>query len=404
MKRIRFWLILVFLLVIISIVTMGCWDRREIEDLGIVMGIAIDSPKSTRGEEQERKESADYGDRKEHRLTMTYQFVIPKNIGGQAGTPSTGKNPYSNTSSEGDTIFQISRQFSALKARTPFYRHLKVIIISDKVASSVNMNKLLDGFIRDPEIGRDVEMMIAKGSARKVLEMEPEKEDIPASSLVEMGKNFSSSSRMAPPLTLGNMSKKMASGASFIMQRIVTCKKGIKLAGAAVIKGKTNTLLGWLGEEETDGINWLSGELKGGIVEAVDDKTKETIVYEINNVKSKIKPKVNGEEISFTVDIESEGRLAEDWTVQVDAFEEAFIQRVVQEVEEEVRSVTQQALEKTQKEFKVDVVGFGKQLSIHYPDVWEKVKDNWDEEFSKASVEIKPKINIRRFGRRGTKM
>lgn len=403
-KKIKAESVFVLLFSISLIMITGCWDRHEIENLGIVIGVAIDKPKQTEAVEKEKKEAIEHKYGKRHRLTLTHQFVVPKVIGGQGKGGSSEKKPYSNVSSEGDTIFQIIRENSTVSSRPPFYEHLEVLVISEDVARSINMQKLLNLFIRDHEIRRKVNVVIAKGSARAVLEVEPTKEDLPAQKLSMLMRNMHKTSRMAPKLTLGEMSEKMAAESSFLMPRVVVHGNSVKLAGAAVIKGKINNLIGWLGEEEIDGLNWLTGKAEGGIVEAVDEQTKELIVYELFNLKSSIKPEVNGGEISFTVKIESEGRLGEDWTMYGNAFEEEFMQRVKKAVEDEIKLVVNKALRKTQKEFKVDVAGFGKQLSIKYPKVWQEVKKDWDEQFSRIPVQVKVQINIRRFGTKGAKI
>lgn len=402
-REIKFDTTVMLLLLIPLIMMTGCWDRREIEDLGIIVGVAIDRPEQTEAAEKEEKEAVEHKHVKRHRLTLTQQFVVPEAIGVEGKGGSPGKKPYSNVSSEGDTIFSIIRQCSTVSSRPPLYKHLKVIVIGEDVARSINLQMLTDFFLREPELRRSVKIMIAKGKARAALEAETEIEDLPATKLLKLTENMYKTSRMAPKLTLGEVSEKMAAGSSFIMQRVVTHQGNVKLAGAAVIKGKTNRLIGWLGEEEIDGINWLSGEAKGGVVEAVDEQTKEMVIYEFLSAGSSIKPEINEGEISFTVEIESEGRLGEDWTERGDAFDEKFIQRLTKSIEDEIRLLVNKALQKTQKEFKVDVAGFGKQLSIKYPKVWQQVKGDWDQTFSQVPVRVKVKVYIRHFALKGTK-
>ncbi|MCT4621614.1 MAG: Ger(x)C family spore germination protein [Marinisporobacter sp.] len=406
MKKSRLCAVLIIILLLMgtTIVITGCWDRQEIEELGIVVGISIDHPHTTVGKKQEEKESEEYKDRKEHRLTVTQQFVVPKAVGEGSASTKADQRPYTNISTEGDSFVQISRQFDTMTSRSSYYKHLKVIIICEHVAESINMKKLLDTFLREPGIERDVQIMISKGCGKKVLEIEPVKEDLPSNALVALGKNMDSTSRMVRTLTLGDMSKKMTAESSFLVPRVIAHGKSVQLAGANIVKGKTNKLIGWLGEEETDGINWILGGVKGGVVEAIDKKTKEVIGYGVHNVKSKIVPKVDGEEISFTVEIESEGSIEENWTMDGNEFEEEFIERARESIKEEISSIIDDGLRKTQKEFKVDVVGFGKKLSIKYPKVWEKVKDHWDEQFSKIPVKIKLEIYVRDFGEKGRMM
>jgi spore germination protein len=58
---------------------------------------------------------------------------------------------------------------------------------------------------------------------------------------------------------------------------------------------------------------------------------------------------------------------------------------------------------KMQKEYKVDVGGFGNQLRIHYPKVWEKEKKDWDQKFSKVPIEYNVNVKIQDYGMVGTK-
>ena len=58
-----------------------------------------------------------------------------------------------------------------------------------------------------------------------------------------------------------------------------------------------------------------------------DKESKKLIIYEIKSIKSKIIPHVNGNNISFDVNIESEGRLSENWMQSGKDFENEFLKR-----------------------------------------------------------------------------
>lgn len=105
----------------------------------------------------------------------------------------------------------------------------------------------------------------------------------------------------------------MRSGSSFLLQNVISIKGETKFAGAAVIKGKTKKLMGFLNEQELEGVVWINGKRNGGVVKTFDKESKKLIIYEIKSIKSKIIPHVNGNNISFDVNIESEGRLSENW-------------------------------------------------------------------------------------------
>ncbi|AMA72993.1 hypothetical protein ACH33_09065 [Aneurinibacillus sp. XH2] len=390
-----------FSLLLSLIMITGCWDRVELEDIGIVLGVAIDESATKAAKKQEKEELKGQAKERKH-ILMVHHFIIPQEVEGKT---ITGKNkPYSNVVNEGETIFEIVRELSTRVARPPNYEHLKVIVISEEIARSTDLRDIINFFLRNPESRRTIKMLIAKGKARETFEKKPPIMANPALKMAKMIENTKKTLRMAPEMTLGDMSEKLTSETSFVMQRVVTSKTGTKVAGATVINGKTHKMVGWLGEDEMEGLNWMSGKGKAGIVKGTDQKTGKTMVYEVGKMRSRIKPKVQGNNISFTVDIETEGSLREDWLEPGNAFKENLIKRAEKAAEMEIKRLTQKALTKTQKKFKVDVAGFGKQLSIYYPKVWKEVKKDWDKHFSKIPVDINVKVQISEFGTRGTKM
>ncbi|MNN76248.1 Spore germination protein B3 precursor [compost metagenome] len=53
---------------------------------------------------------------------------------------------------------------------------------------------------------------------------------------------------------------------------------------------------------------------------------------------------------------------------------------------------------KMQSKYKTEVAGFGECLSIQHPHVWKKVKDHWDERFSRVPVTFDTKLTITDYG------
>ncbi|MBT2669304.1 hypothetical protein J7E95_00680 [Streptomyces sp. ISL-14] len=97
--------------------------------------------------------------------------------------------------------------------------------------------------------------------------------------------------------------------------------------------------------------------------------TGQQIVYELESMKSSIKPQVKGNNISFDVNIESEGRLSENWVVSGNTFSNDFLKKAEKSSEKEVKRLVRNVVEKMQKEYQVDVAGFGNRLRIENPKV-----------------------------------
>jgi spore germination protein len=372
------------LLCLLFMVLAGCWDRREIEDMGMVVGLAIDKGKE------------------KNEIVLTNQFV--NTLEGKKEEP--GVNKYYNITSTGGAIMETVKKVSTLTDNSPYYTHLKVIVISEDIASSENLMDILNWFLRYHELRRTIQIVIAKGEAKKLLEAKLEKKTIPAIEIWGMSQNIRETKKMPRALTVGEMGIKLTDETSFLVQRVEPLQKGIKMSGAAVVSGKQRKLIGWLNEEEMMGANFLIQKRRGkegGVIKVIDEKTKKPIVYNNRKVQRKIEVKKKQGEISFQAKIRSEGVLLEDWTPTENAFEADYIKKAEKMVADEVKKKAEKALRKLQKELKADVFGFGTQLRIdHYP-TWKKYKKNWDEEFSKIPIEVHADIKILEFGGKGTK-
>ncbi|NEN81304.1 Ger(x)C family spore germination protein [Paenibacillus elgii] len=377
----------------------GCWDRVEIEDVGIVLGIGFDkSAKEITNQGNARPEGKQ---EKSRQISMTHHFAVPKQFA--AKEKATAQKDYINVVSEGSLVFDIINGLSTRLSRKPSYEHLRIILISEEVARSFDLRNIINFLLRNPEARRSIRVLICEGNTRTAFE----KKGIvtnPALKLRGMTDGYRTTLRMPSIMKLGEMSENLTKKSNFVIQWLSTAREETKVSGAAVIRGKDARMAGWLDEEETVGLNWLKEQKqRTGIIEGTDPKGGGKIVYEVRKIKRTIKPKHKDGRISFDVEIKTEGRLREDWVASDDAFKEEFIARAERAAEASIKTSMNKALVKMQKKLRLDVAGFGKRVQIEYPQVWGKVKENWDSTFSEAPVEVQVKARIVEFGTRGSK-
>lgn len=373
----------------------GCWSSKEIEDRGLTTGIAMDKGKESALEKGLRKQGGGYS--KKNLLTATYQFINPQSTGMKGKGGDSQSKSYINISETGDSIHQMTRELSLRTNRPMFSPHLKVIVISANLARTYGLDQLLDQYLRDNEIRLSCLVLISNGRASETLTLK-ETGEVPAFRLLEIVNNRPKTTRILPPMPLAKLVGKMQSGTSFLLQNVISAQEEGKFAGAAVIEGKTKKLRGFLSEMELDGLTWITGTGKGGIVKSFDNKTGQPIVYEIKSMKSKITPHVEKNNISFDVKIESEGRLSENWAASGTSFENKSLKMKEKTFEKEVSRLVKQVLKKIQVNYSTDVAGFGNQLRIQHPRVWEKVKRDWDKRFNKTPIKYSVKLTITDYG------
>lgn len=393
----RFLFVLLSVLLLLSLT--GCWSSREIEELSLTSGVAFDKGEESTIEKELKEQGGGYP--KRDLITFTYQTVKPQSTGAGSKEGGSQQKSYINISETGDSFHQMTREFSLRRDRPMFSSHLKVIVINDNLVRTYSLEHLLDQYLRDNEIRLSCLVLISNGIASKVLESK-EPGVIPAFQLVGIVDNDYRTTRILPPMSLAKLTGKMQSGTSFLLQNVISTNGEVKFAGAAVIEGKTKKLLGFLNEVELEGLTWISGKGKGGVVKSFDEKTGELIVYEIKSMKSRITPRVDRDNISFDVNIESEGRLSENWVLSGNPFENKFLKRAEQAAEKEVQLLLKNVIEKMQEDYQVDVAGFGNRLRIEYPKVWEKVKKDWDETFSEVPIKYNVKLTITDYGTSGS--
>jgi spore germination protein len=291
----------------------------------------------------------------------------------------------------------------SLRSDTPLTSpHMKVMVISEALARAYSLEQLVDQTLRDNDFRPSCLVFISKGRASDTLESKTAGE-IPAFHLYGMIDNTYRTTRILPPMPLIKLASKIQTGSSFLMQNVLSANGEIKFAGAGIIKGETSKMIGFLNEEELDGLAWITGKGKGGLVKSFDKKTGQLIVYEIESMKSHIQPHVKGDNISFDVHIESVGRLSESWMTSGSAFNNQFLQNAQKTSEKKVKYLVTNVLEKMQTKYKVDVAGFGNQLRIKQPRTWMRVKENWDQTFSEVPINYDVKLMIKDYGASGSK-
>jgi spore germination protein len=391
--------LLVFLSVFLLVPLTGCWSSHEIEERSLGVGVALDKGKESMIEKEFDEQGGRYA--RKNLITSTYQLITPQVASSTTKQGGPQQKSYVNVSETGDSAFQMLRELS-LRSDTPLTSpHMKVMVIGEALARSYSLEQLVDQSLRDNDFRPSCLMFISKGRASDTLESKTAGE-IPAFRLSAMVENPYRTTRILPPMPLIKLESKIQSRSSFLLQNIVSANGEIKFAGAAIIKGKTNKMIGFLNEEELDGLTWITGKGKGGLVKSFNEKTGQLIVYEIESMKSHIEPHVKGNSISFNVRIEAEGRLSENWVVSGNPLKNQFLQKVQKNSEKKVEHLVKNTVEKMQKEYKVDVAGFGNQLRIKRPRVWMRVKDNWDQTFSEVPINYDVKLMIKDYGASGS--
>ncbi|MEC0236886.1 Ger(x)C family spore germination protein [Paenibacillus kribbensis] len=389
--------ILSLLLAFVLLVTQtGCWSSKEVEDLSIYTGVALDKGELTPLEQGLEKEGSRYF--KKNKITASVQIVPKKSFGSTAKQGGGGQGPnYINMAATGDSLLEIFRQFSLRLDRPIIGHHLKVMVVSTELAKQQTMQQLMDFVLRDNDIRPSCMVFLSKGRAADTL-VTKYKGEIPSIHILYMLRNHFRTGKVMRGVNLSELDGLMHSKKSYILQNIIDADGEFEFSGAGIIKGDTGHWIGNLGQQDVDSIAWIKSDVEGGAIKTYDERN-QPITYEIKSVKSKITPKVtNGNDISFHVKIESKGRFIENWDDKLDPTKTQDMKEAEKESTKEVTRRIKSLMHKLQSEYKVDVAGFGERLYIEKPQVWKKVKDDWDYKFSQIPVTFDIKLSITDLG------
>ncbi|RJE90140.1 Ger(x)C family spore germination protein [Paenibacillus sp. 1011MAR3C5] len=369
----------------------GCWDSMELEQRGFVIGVAIDEGsapvhhKNTNGKQS---------------FKVTFQEVIPAGLkqDGNSGSSLAGDS-YFNITLEGKTMLSVIAKMSTMTSRTPFFEHLKLIVISEKVAQSeYGFANVLDYFLRNNDARRNVSVMVAKGEAKSILSTMPQGEKTPVMFIQSISKN-QDTYRMVPETRIGDIHEYLLKRESFVIQKVTSKDSYISLIGGSIMDGVKNNLVGFMDEMETAGFNFLRQGIKGGVLEV--DVGDNLVAYKVEQVSRRVKANLSDpSQPKFTIQLWVEGGILEAFE-RKDYLEQPTIEEIQERVKESVQRLVNETLNKTQKQLKRDVLGLGNHLKEWHPKVWKQLEQEWEtgrNTFSQSEINVVTNVEIRRIG------
>ncbi|MGK5510978.1 Ger(x)C family spore germination protein [Brevibacillus formosus] len=380
--------------IVILVLLTGCWNRRELNDLAIVMGTGID------------KIDGEY--------VVSAQIVNP----GAVASKESGKisqSAVATYSMRGTSIFEGIRRMTTETPRRLYFSHIQVLVLGEQVARD-GIKEALDLLFRDHEVRPDFYVILAKDTtALQILSMIDPLEKIPATKLyksLETGERAWGSivsmqldeviadllrEGIEPILVGATVKGKVHMGTSDVNSPNVTQPNLLKYHDIGVFK--KDKLLGWFNEVESIGFSYITDRVDSTIEEIPCDKNNK-IVIEIIRSKTTVNGKVKNGKPQIEVSVSAEGNVGEV-ACPKDLSNPQTIYKLEEAVEKKIREKIVSAVHKAQKQYHSDVFGFGQSIYQNDPKGWEKVKEDWDSQFSNLKVKIKTDVKLRRTGKVG---
>ncbi|UII58406.1 Ger(x)C family spore germination protein (plasmid) [Cytobacillus spongiae] len=383
---------LLSVLITFSLILSGCWNSRELDDIGIAVALGFDKA----GDE----------------VLVSVQLVNPAEISSKHS--SGNKAPIVVYQETGETVFEALRKMTKTVPLKTFFPHLRMLVIGEDLAKE-GIATSMDLLARDQEFRTDFYVVIAKeNEAQQILKMLVPVEKITAQNL--FNKLETSSNVWAPTVALkiGTLIDEFISPGK---QAVIT---GVKIIGhpeegtpSANLQSadppvrlqytdlalfKEDKLKGWLTEAESKGYNYINGNVKSTIV-TVPCSEKGSVAIEILKTKSKIKAHFTKGKPSIEILLKAMGNVGEvECGMNFEKSE--TIKYLEKQMQKDIKGKMQQSIKTAQETYHVDIFGFGEVIHRKRPSYWKDVKEQWDEHFDDLPVKVQVSAQIRQIGKR----
>lgn len=376
MKRIKF---LILLLPLLS----GCYNYRELNELGITTAVSIDY--------------------KDNNFYVIAEVINPIK---QQDASSSNNSPFVNYNSSSSSLQDAFRKVVLESPRQLYAAQLEIIVLSEEVVNN-HLEEVLEYFARDPESRTEIKIIVAKTEdSTKAITLQTLLTSLSSSNIIKSLDLQSKVLGMSYPVTLNELLNMYIDPYLEVVlpsmtlygnyeigdekENITTSspKAIVKIDGSTITKD--NKILGYLDLEESKILNLINGKLKETIIKM--NYYDGYIIFEPNRIKVSreldIKNniiKINISGYSKTKEIQSNINLKDP--KEVEKLNKALNMELEKKITDTFNSI--------REKYGTDVFGF---QELYYRTNYKYFKENctnWYEDiYPKIKLEVKANVRL----------
>ncbi|PMC36740.1 Ger(x)C family spore germination protein [Bacillus sp. UMB0899] len=380
------------------LILSGCWDREELDEIAVVAGIAVDK-----------------GEDKKYRMTV--EVINSAEFGKQSAQGNAPVNIYT---LEGNSLSELSNKMNVGLTRKLVFSHTRVLYISEELARE-GVFGFLDFLDRSGQFRNDFSIVVTSGypasdftkitypvqkspSLKLSTQIDTLTDEWGGNPDVQLYDFITSliSKGINPVAGIISIRGEPEKGQSVDNNKEIAPSALVLADGMAVFKG--DKMVGKLTLDETRGFLWTKDLRSTSLSiacqsEDANTTKKEEFFLDVRVIRSKVKldAKYENDRPKIKVKIDSEAKIQgtqcpKDLTkLNVYSDHEKLVENFV-------KAEISQLIKKVQKEYEVDIFGFGESLNRRDHKKYKEVEDRWDEEFAKAELDVEVDIELLRAG------
>lgn len=364
----------------------GCWNRRELETLGIIIGAGYDWD----------SDSQEY--------VVTAQMARAEALRPEGGGGGGGGAPSHVFTGRGKTVFDASRNLSLVATRKLWWGHVQVVVVGEAAARR-GLVGALNFMQRDGETRTIYWVMITRGRAADILHARASPEAIPAVGLQSLMRTAGATS-YSPAVRLLDVIRNLESPSAFLIGVVGLAEARGSLGGRPVTEFRLDgsgvfvkdRLAGYLEPKESRGILWLRGKVKSALITVpCPGSPGEHVGIEVIHTGVRLEPHLDqGGRPWIDALIRMEGNIGDqDCTIKFD--KQSRWDELESRVREAIRSEIRQGLQAC-KELNADCAGIGNRIQQELPAVWKRLESKWPEPLAEMPIQVQTDVVVRATG------
>lgn len=374
----------------------GCWDKVEIERRSFISTIAVDIGEDIGDEEKfkEIKSNEIFKEEDFKKLNVTFGFPDISELGPQKGSTAKEQLVTTEAFSMQDSITRLAAKMS----RSIYTGHSKLLILSDQIMEyPETIREVFDFLERQPDINRMMLVVIAKGRAEDFVKFQPNMEKNIESYISGLMENSISNFSIIPT-RLNDVLISLYKNRNTIIPTIEfdkVDKNQLIISGVALVKNYK--LEGYLTPSEDASLEILRGKIRGG--KEIILREGHPIELQITGIKRKISlvEDTNPKRLKFNIDVQLEGQL-KGYYIGSDIFSEGEIEKIQDDFNDVIERKCEKSARIIQEQHTIDAIGLRDYVEKFRPELYKRIKDDWEEVYKNANIDVTVSTKARRLG------
>lgn len=376
MKRIKF---LILLLPLLS----GCYNYRELNELGITTAVSIDY--------------------KDNNFYVIAEVINPIK---QQDASSSNNSPFVNYNSSSSSLQDAFRKVVLESPRQLYAAQLEIIVLSEEVVNN-HLEEVLEYFARDPESRTEIKIIVAKTEdSTKAITLQTLLTSLSSSNIINSLDLQSKVLGMSYPVTLNELLNMYIDPYLEVVlpsmtlygnyeigdekENITTSspKTIVKIDGSTITKD--NKILGYLDLEESKILNLINGKLKETIIKM--NYYDGYIIFEPNRIKVSRELDIKNNIIKINISGYSKTKEIQS---NIDLKDPKEVEKLNKALNMELEKKITDTFNSIREKYGTDVFGF---QELYYRTNYKYFKENctnWYENiYPKIKLEVKANVRL----------